>query len=80
MGIERLISNPKPLTLQEMIELLPESRTMGENVSNRQRLEVAIKTVQAIERFDTGSTRLEWMMVVMAAATLVLALVTALRG
>ena len=66
MGLEILVTKAQPLTLKEMIELLPESRTMGTDLANRMRLEVAIKTVQAIE----AGTRLGWLVAIMTFVTL----------
>lgn len=67
------LRDPKPLTLQEMIDLLPQSITMSEDFSKRLQLEVAIKAVQATNSFEQSSSRLGcrmlWLTVVMAVMT-----------
>ena len=57
IGSDRL-RDPTPLTIEEMKNLLPISTTLGTQFSNRIHLEVAIKTVEAIERLDRAHYRL----------------------
>lgn len=78
------LHDPRPLTLQEMIDLLPQSLTMSEDFSNRLQLEVAIKAVQATNSFEESSSRLTcymlWLTVaitVMTAAVLAFTVVLA---
>jgi len=74
------LNDRRPLTEEEMEDLLEHANRIGGGQTNRLQAELALKIMKAIKRFDEGSTtinkRLYWLTWAIAIMTLVMTIST----
>jgi len=73
---QRLVTE-SPLTEQEVRDLIPWMRQIGESGMRRLNSELALQNLEAVQKFERSSSRLTWWLIGLTGALVLLTIVIA---